>query len=449
MRKLFGTDGVRGIANVYPLTSEMALQIGRATAYIFKNERRRHKIVIGKDTRISCYMLEQALASGVCSMGVDVLLVGPMPTPAVAYITTGMRADAGMVISASHNPYQDNGIKIFGRDGYKLPDGDEMEIEDLIFGQKIDSLRPTATAIGKAFRIDDAHGRYIEFCKSVFPKGMTLDGMKIVLDCAHGATYKMAPVIFSELGAEVIAIGVAPNGQNINKNCGALHPEVVGRQVLKHKANLGLALDGDGDRVAIVNDRGEYLDGDYLMAVCALDMLAEKTLKKKTLVTTVMSNLGLDHAIERHGGKVVRTKVGDRYVVEEMRAEGYNFGGEQSGHHIFLDYSTTGDGVISALQLLGVMRKQGKRFSELAKVVQKLPQVLRNVPVKEKQDLTHLHAVSGTIERAERKLRDRGRVLVRYSGTEPLVRIMVEGPNQKECEHLAEEIGKAIRKELG
>jgi len=449
MRKLFGTDGVRGIANVYPLTSEMALQIGRATAYIFKNEKRRHKIVIGKDTRISCYMLEQALASGVCSMGVDVLLVGPMPTPAVAYITTGMRADAGMVISASHNPYQDNGIKIFGRDGYKLPDEDEMEIEDLIFGQKIDTLRPTATAIGKAFRIDDAYGRYIESCKSVFPKGMTLDGMKIVLDCAHGATYKMAPVIFSELGAEVIAIGVAPNGQNINKNCGALHPEVVGRQVVKHKADLGIALDGDGDRVAIVNDRGEYLDGDYLMAVCGLDMLAEKTLKKKTLVTTVMSNLALDRVIERHGGKVVRTKVGDRYVVEEMRAEGYNFGGEQSGHHIFLDYSTTGDGVISALQLLGVMRKQNRKLSDLAGLLQKLPQVLRNVPVREKQDLTHLHAVSETIERAEKKLRDRGRVLVRYSGTEPLVRIMVEGPNQKECERLAEEIGKAIRKELG
>lgn len=449
MRKLFGTDGVRGIANVYPLTSEMALQIGRATAYIFKNSNRRHKIVIGKDTRISCYMLEQALASGVCSMGVDALLVGPMPTPAVAYITTGMRADAGVVISASHNPYQDNGIKIFGRDGFKLPDADEEAIEDLIFGQKIDSLRPTATAIGKAFRIDDAHGRYIEFCKSVFPKGMTLDGMKLVLDCAHGAAYKMAPVIFSELGAEVIALGVNPNGQNINKNCGALHPEVVGRAVLKHKADLGIALDGDGDRVAIVDDQGRYLDGDYLMAICGVEMLREKTLKKKTLVTTVMSNLALDRVIESHGGRVVRTKVGDRYVVEEMRAEGYNFGGEQSGHHIFLDYSTTGDGIISSLQLLGVLRKHHQKLSALAGLLEKLPQVLKNVPVKEKQDLTHLHTVSETIERAEKRLRGRGRVLVRYSGTEPLVRIMVEGPSQKECERLAEDIGKAIRKELG
>ena len=449
MRKLFGTDGVRGIANVYPLTSEMALQIGRATAYIFKNSTRRHKVVIGKDTRISGYMLEQALASGICSMGVDVLLVGPMPTPAVAYITTGMRADAGMVISASHNPYQDNGIKIFARDGFKLPDDDESAIEDLIFGQKIDSLRPTATAIGKAFRIDDAHGRYIEYCKSVFPKGMTLDGLRIVLDCAHGATYKMAPIIFSELGAEVIAIGVNPNGQNINKNCGALHPEVVAKQVVKHKADLGIALDGDGDRVAIVDRRGIYLDGDYVMAICALDMLEAKTLKKKTLVTTVMSNLGLDYAIKKAGGKVVRTKVGDRYVVDEMRAEGYNFGGEQSGHHIFLDYSTTGDGILSALQLLAVMRKNHKPLAELAGVLQKLPQVLRNVPVKEKQDLTHLHSVSDAIERVEKKLRDRGRVLVRYSGTEPLVRIMVEGPNQKECQHFAEEIGKAITKELG
>ena len=449
MRKLFGTDGVRGIANVYPLTSEMALQIGRATAYIFKNSTRRHKVVIGKDTRISGYMLEQALASGICSMGVDVLLVGPMPTPAVAYITTGMRADAGMVISASHNPYQDNGIKIFARDGFKLPDDDESAIEDLIFGQKIDSLRPTATAIGKAFRIDDAHGRYIEYCKSVFPKGMTLDGLRIVLDCAHGATYKMAPIIFSELGAEVIAIGVNPNGQNINKNSGALHPEVVAKQVVKHKADLGIALDGDGDRVAIVDRRGIYLDGDYVMAICALDMLEAKTLKKKTLVTTVMSNLGLDYAIKKAGGKVVRTKVGDRYVVDEMRAEGYNFGGEQSGHHIFLDYSTTGDGILSALQLLAVMRKNHKPLAELAGVLQKLPQVLRNVPVKEKQDLTHLHSVSDAIERVEKKLRDRGRVLVRYSGTEPLVRIMVEGPNQKECQHFAEEIGKAITKELG
>ena len=449
MRKLFGTDGVRGIANVYPLTSEMALQIGRATAYIFKSTNRRHKVVIGKDTRISCYMLEQALASGVCSMGVDALLVGPMPTPAVAFITTAMRADAGLVISASHNPYQDNGIKIFGRDGYKLPDDEEAEIEDLIFGQKIDSLRPTATAIGKAFRIDDAHGRYIEYCKSVFPKGMTLDGLKIVLDCAHGAAYKVAPIIFSELGAEVVAIGVNPNGQNINKNCGALHPEVAARQVLKCKADLGIALDGDGDRVAIVDRRGIYLDGDYLMAICALDMLEAKTLKKKTLVTTVMSNLGLDHAIKKAGGKVVRTKVGDRYVVDEMRAEGYNFGGEQSGHHIFLDYSTTGDGVLSALQLLAVMRKTNQRLAELASVLQKLPQVLRNVPVKEKQDLTHLHSVTDTIERVERKLRERGRVLVRYSGTEPLVRIMVEGPKQKECEHFADEIGRAITKELG
>ncbi len=448
MRKLFGTDGIRGTANIYPLTSEMMIKVGRATAYIFKNKNRRHKIVIGKDTRLSGYMLEQAMASGICSMGVDVLLVGPLPTPAIAFITTAMRADAGVVISASHNPYEDNGIKIFGGDGFKLPDSEELRIEELIFSGKIDSLRPTAKEIGKAFRVDDAQGRYIEYCKSVFPKGMNLDGIRIVLDCANGAAYKVAPIIFSELGAEVITVGVNPNGENINKNCGALHPELISKLVKKYKADIGIALDGDGDRLAIVDENGIYLDGDYVMAICALELLRERKLRKKTLVTTVMSNMALDQLIQKNGGKVVRTQVGDRYVVEEMRARGYNFGGEQSGHLIFLDHSTTGDGIIAALKLLSVMQRKGKKLSELAMVLDKYPQAKLNVKVKEKKPIEELEQVKKTIQKAQARLNGRGRVLVRYSGTEPVVRILVEGENEDLICELAEDIAQSFRRTL-
>ena len=449
MKKLFGTDGVRGVANIHPLTSEMALQIGRATAYIFKDTDRRHRIVIGKDTRISCYMLEQALASGICSMGVDVILVGPLPTPAIAFLTTGMRADAGMVISASHNPYQDNGIKIFSRDGYKLPDEDELRIEDLIFSGEIDSLRPTAGQIGKAFRVDDAQGRYIEYCKNSFPRELTLEGLRIVLDCAHGAAYKVAPVIFSELGAEVICFGVEPNGENINKKCGALHPDLISKQAIRHGADIGIALDGDADRVSIVDEKGQLVDGDQVMAILGVEMLKDKTLKKKTLVTTVMSNMALDILIKKHGGKTVRTKVGDRYVVEEMRANDYNFGGEQSGHLIFRDYSTTGDGIISALKILAVMMNARKKLSELAMMMERLPQVLINVRVKEKIAFQEVAPVWKVISEAEKRLAKNGRVLVRYSGTELLARVMVEGPHRKEIEQLANRIAEAIKKELG
>jgi len=448
MRKLFGTDGIRGTANIYPLTSEMMIKVGRATAYIFKNKNRRHKIVIGKDTRLSGYMLEQAMASGICSMGVDVLLVGPLPTPAIAFITTAMRADAGVVISASHNPYEDNGIKIFGGDGFKLPDSEELRIEELIFSGKIDSLRPTAKEIGKAFRVDDAQGRYIEYCKSVFPKGMNLDGIRIVLDCANGAAYKVAPIIFSELGAEVITVGVNPNGENINKNCGALHPELISKLVKKYKADIGIALDGDGDRLAIVDENGIYLDGDYVMAICALELLRERKLRKKTLVTTVMSNMALDQLIQKNGGKVVRTQVGDRYVVEEMRARGYNFGGEQSGHLIFLDHSTTGDGIIAALKLLSVMQRKGKKLSELAMVLDKYPQAKLNVKVKEKKPIEELEQVKKTIQKAQARLNGRGRGLVRYSGTEPVVRILVEGENEDLICELAEDIAQSFRRTL-
>jgi len=377
MKKLFGTDGVRGVANVHPMTTEMAMQLGRAAAYIFKSSGpRRHRIVIGKDTRLSGYMLESALLAGICSMGVDVLLVGPLPTPGIANITKSMRADAGVVISASHNAFQDNGIKFFSADGFKLPDEIELKIEKLIDSKKIDSLRPTATEVGKAFRIDDAAGRYIVFLKNSFPADLDLSGLKIVLDCANGAAYKVAPAVFEELGAEVIPLGVRPNGSNINAGCGSLHPEVISEAVKQHQAHIGIALDGDADRVIVCDEFGNEVNGDQIMAICATDMLARKTLKKKTLVATVMSNMGLDIALRKAGGKIIKTAVGDRYVVEEMRKGGYNLGGEQSGHLIFLDNNTTGDGVLAALQLLAVMRRREKPLSELAEVMIPLPQVL-------------------------------------------------------------------------
>jgi phosphoglucosamine mutase len=449
MRKLFGTDGVRGVANQHPLTAEMAISIGRATGHIFKAGKRRHRILIGKDTRRSGYMIEQALAAGIESMGVNVFQVGPLPTPAIAFLTISMRCDAGIMISASHNPYQDNGIKIFSRDGFKLPDAEEERIEELVFSGKIDALRPIGGDIGKAIRIDDAAGRYIVHCKAAFPDELDLEGLKIVLDCAHGAAYRVAPIIFQELGAEVLAIGDDPNGENINKNCGALHPEALARKVVKHKANLGIAFDGDADRVVFVDENGGVVDGDAVMAICGAELLRGKKLAKKTLVATVMSNLGLDRAIERAGGKVVRTRVGDRYVLEELRAHGYNFGGEQSGHLIFMDHGTTGDGIVGALQLLAVMVRSGCKLSELAMTMERMPQVLINQPVREKPNLDEILAVRTGIEAAEKKMKGRGRVLVRYSGTEMLARVMVEGPSQAEIDKIAREIAGLIKRELG
>jgi len=449
MKKLFGTDGVRGVANVYPMTSEMAMQIGRAAAYIFKNGNRRHRIVIGKDTRLSGYMIENALVAGICSMGVDVLQVGPLPTPGIAYITSSMRADAGVVISASHNPFQDNGIKFFFNDGFKLPDEMELKIEKLIFSEKIDSLRPVATEVGKAYRIDDAVGRYVVFLKSAFPKDLDLVGMKIVLDCANGAAYKVAPAVFEELGAEVITIGVKPNGTNINDGCGSLHPEVMSEAVKMHRADIGIALDGDADRVIVVDEFGNIVDGDQIMAICATEMLRQKKLRKNTLVATVMSNMGLDIAMRKAGGKVIKTDVGDRYVVEEMRKGGYNLGGEQSGHMIFLDYSTTGDGTLSALQLLSIIRRSGKRLSELAEVMIPLPQVLVNVRVSEKRDIMEIPAAAALIKSTEKKLGLDGRILIRYSGTEPLLRIMIEGPDKYLITAWAKDIAEAVEKVIG
>ena len=449
MRKLFGTDGVRGVANIYPMTAEIAMQIGRAIAYVFKKEQRRHKIVIGKDTRLSGYMLENAMAAGICSMGVDVMLVGPLPTPGIAFITSSMRADAGVVISASHNPYQDNGIKFFSRDGFKLPDKLEREIEDFIFKNNEPSHRPTASDIGKAYRIDDAIGRYVVFAKNTFPKELTLDGLKIAVDCANGAAYKVAPEVFYELGADVFPIGVKPDGENINDRCGSLYPEAVSKLVKEKKADIGIALDGDGDRIVLIDEKGMILDGDYLMAIAATRMLKQGALKNKTLVTTIMSNMGLEEAVKKAGGRIIRTKVGDRYVTEEMLKGGYNLGGEQSGHIIFMDHTTTGDGIISALQTLAVMVKENKRLSELAAVMRRYPQVLINVKVKNKRGLTKNPQIAKRIKEIENKLNGNGRLSVRYSGTEPLARVMIEGKRKPEITKMARYIADAIEKELG
>ncbi len=446
MRRLFGTDGIRGVANIYPMTTEIAMQVGRAIAFIVKNRKGRHRIVIGKDTRLSGYMIENALAAGICSMGVDVLLVGPLPTPGIAFITTSMRADAGVVISASHNPFQDNGIKIFSHDGYKLPDALEADIEDLIFSQKMAALRPVAEEVGRAQRLDDAKGRYIVFLKNIFPKKQSLDGMHIVLDCAHGATYSVAPKVFEELGAKVTTLGVEPDGKNINHKCGALHPELMAAKVKATGADIGLALDGDGDRLIVCDEKGKVVDGDHIMAICAQELMKNKKLKKKTLVTTVMSNMGLEVAMKKMGGKMIRTQVGDRYVVEEMRKKGYSFGGEQSGHLVFLDHITTGDGNLAALRLLGIMRKRNKPMSELAKVMKSYPQVLKNVRTSGPVDLELVPDFQKTVRKMEKKLGKKGRILVRASGTEPVIRVMVEGESKKTINRMADELGEMIAK---
>ncbi len=440
MRKLFGTDGVRGVANSYPMTTEIAMQLGRAIAFLVKKESRKHHIVIGKDTRLSGYMIENALAAGICSMGVDVQLVGPLPTPGIAFITTSMRADAGVVISASHNPFQDNGIKIFSRTGFKLPDQLEADIEDIIFSQKMAALRPIAEEVGKASRIDDANGRYIVFLKNTFPRKYTLDDFHIVLDCAHGATYKVAPKVFSELGAKVTSLGVNPNGKNINHECGALHPERMAKKVKELGADIGIALDGDGDRLIVCDEKGNIVDGDHIMAICAEDLIKRRKLKKKTLVATVMSNMGLEKAMEAMGGQMLRAQVGDRHVVEMMRKKGLSFGGEQSGHLIFLKHNTTGDGILAGLQLLSIMIKKKKPLSEIATIMTSFPQTLKNVRTSTKLEVDQIPDLGKAIKRLEKDLGNRGRILVRPSGTEPLIRVMVEGESEPEIDKIAQEL---------
>ena len=449
MRKLFGTDGVRGVANQDPMTSEMALRLGRAAAHVFRDSSRRHRIVIGKDTRLSGYMIESALTSGICSMGVDVLLVGPVPTPGIAFLTRSLRADAGVVISASHNSYEDNGIKFFGRDGFKLPDEVEAKMETVMFSGEIEAIRPTAAEIGKAYRIDDAIGRYNEFVKSSIPRGMDCSGLRVVVDSANGAAYKIAPRILIELGAEVISLYDQPNGVNINQGCGSLHPEVIARAVTANKAQIGIAYDGDADRVILCDEKGTVVDGDGIMAICSLQMIKQGRLRHNTLVATVMSNLGLELALKDAGGKLVRVSVGDRAVMEKMIEGGYNLGGEQSGHMIFLDHNTTGDGLVTALQVLAIMKQTGKPLSELAACMKTYPQTLVNVTVKKRRDLAAIPEITQRITEVEKTLEGRGRVLVRYSGTEPKVRVMLEGEDGAEIKRHAADLARLIEQKLG
>ena len=455
-KKIFGTDGVRGTANIEPVTAETALKLGRAAAHVFKNletqsrGRGKHKIVIGKDTRLSGYMLENAISSGILSMGVDVLFIGPLPTPGVAYVTRSLRADAGIVITASHNPYDDNGIKFFRADGYKLDDKIESQIENLVFSDQIDKIRPSASEIGKAVRIDDALGRYIEFAKSGFPRGMTLEGMRIVVDCANGAAYKATPCVLRELGAEVIVYGNQPDGTNINKDCGSMHPEMLCKKVVEHKAHVGIAHDGDADRVLLCDERGQLIDGDDIMAIAALDMLAEKTLVEKTLIATVMSNAGLEAAIKKAGGQIIRTAVGDRNVIDEMLRGGFNFGGEQSGHLIFRDYGSTGDGLVAALQILRIMCSKQTPLSKLAKCWTRFPQLVTNVKVRDKKPFEQLDGLNRLVAEAEKELKaEGGRLLLRYSGTEPKARLLVEGRDKKSLEAWSAKICGVIQKQIG
>ena len=449
-RHLFGTDGIRGRANVHPMTPELALRLGRAITLVARRGKTRPpRIVIGKDTRLSGYMLETALAAGICAMGGRVMLSGPIPTPAVANLTQSMRADAGVVISASHNPYADNGIKIFGPDGFKLPDAEEVAIEQLLFGTELDSNGHTGAQIGRAERVGDATGRYVVYVKSTFPRELTLDGLHVVVDAANGAAYRVAPAVFEELGASVTALGCRPNGQNINKNCGALHPDHVVNEVKKTKAAIGIALDGDADRVIVVDEKGQIVDGDAVMALCATRLLKNQRLAKKTLVATVMSNMGLERALEAAGGKVLRTAVGDRYVVEEMRKSGYTLGGEQSGHLIFLDHATTGDGLVAALQVLAIMIAEGRSLSELAHVMQRVPQVLESVTLSQRKPIEEMPALSREMQLVEKKLGREGRVLVRWSGTEPKLRLMLEGPDETVLKAMVAELLGAARRDLG
>jgi phosphoglucosamine mutase len=455
-KRIFGTDGVRGVANVEPVTAETALKLGRAAAHVFTQlnprtipEGARPKIVLGKDTRLSGYMLENALVAGITSLGVDVLLIGPLPTPGVAYITRSLRADAGLVLSASHNPYEDNGIKFFRHDGYKLDDRIEQQIEELVFTGKIDNVRPTAGKIGRAARIDDALGRYVEFVKASFPRKMSLEELRVAVDVANGAAYKSTPCVLRELGAEVIVAHNEPNGMNINAQCGSTYPEEIQRIVRETGADVGITHDGDADRVLLCDETGQLIDGDQILAMAAVDLLKSKQLRDDTLVATVMSNFGLDETLAEHGGKVVRAKVGDRYVIEEMMKKNLNLGGEQSGHIIFRDFTTTGDGIISALQILRIMHATGQPLSKLKTCLKKYPQAQRNLKVKAKPPIEELREVVKLRDEVERELGGHGRVLLRYSGTEPKIRLLIEGRELDKIDQQANRIAEAIQSAIG
>jgi phosphoglucosamine mutase len=449
--KLFGTDGVRGVANLEPITSETALRLGRALAYVLSGRRGRHhrRILIGKDTRLSGYMLETAMESGICSMGADVLLVGPLPTPGIAFLTRSMRADAGVVISASHNPFQDNGIKFFSHEGFKLDDEIERRIEALVFDDGLlAKSKPVPNQIGRALRIDDAIGRYLVSLKNCLPRTMVFDGLRVVIDCANGAGYKVGPEALAELGADLVSLGIEPDGTNINLNSGALHPERLREAVREARADVGVALDGDADRAILVDEHGEIFDGDDVMALMGVKLAGEGRLAANTVVATVMSNFGLERALRDHGISLVRTEVGDPSVSREMRANSYNLGGEQSGHVIFMDHSTTGDGLITTLLVLAHMVESGKPLSEL-RMMRRAPQVLHNIKVRERRPLDEMPDVTRLIAATERRLGQSGRLLVRYSGTEMLARVMIEGEDAGQIDALAAEIGAAIRKHVG
>lgn len=450
--KLFGTDGIRGTANAYPMTADLAQKVGQAMGYLLRTspDKRRDvpMVLIGKDTRISGYMVEQALSSGFNSMGVSVNLTGPLPTPGIGFLAQNMRASAGIVISASHNPFYDNGIKIFGADGFKIPDETEREIERLIHEDCLNQFLSDSDKVGRTRRIDDAAGRYIVYAKHTFPLNLSLDGMRIILDCAHGAGYRAAPAIFEELGAEVIIMGHQPDGFNINDKSGALFPEKACEAVRQYRADVGITLDGDADRVIMVDEKGQIVNGDHILAICAIHMAQQKRLPGHTIVVTQMSNLGLGHTLKKHDIHMVRTDVGDKNVVEEMRRSGYALGGEPSGHIICLDHSTTGDGCIAALNVLSVMREQNKKLSELNDLMTDVPQVLVNVKVRHKEDFHQIHGYQSLISDIEKKLNKEGRLFVRFSGTEPVVRILVEGHNQREIGRYAQTIAQFLQSKL-
>lgn len=446
--KLFGTDGIRGTVNKYPMTPDIVLKIGMAVAYLLREKRCRNTILIGKDTRLSGYMIESALTSGICSMGMNVTLVGPLPTPGIAFLTRTLRLDAGIVISASHNPFEDNGIKFFSSDGLKLSDDIEQKIEKLVFDDELFNKRCSGSEIGKAFRLDDATGRYIEYIKSTIPKGTTLDRIKVVVDCANGAAYKTTPWLLSELGAEVISINNRPNGTNINENCGSLNIEGLRKAVIKYNADVGIAHDGDADRTILCDEKGRVVDGDKIMGIWAIEMKNNRTLKKNTVVATVMSNMGLEKFLYENGIKLIRTKVGDRYVVEKMLEGDYNFGGEQSGHIIFFDHNTTGDGPLTALQVLYLMKKKDMPLSRLVSDIKLYPQIIKNIGAECKHDIKSYPEIMDIIRQAEAMLSGNGRILVRPSGTEPKIRIMVEGKNIKDIRKISNIIAKKIREKM-
>lgn len=441
--RLFGTDGIRGKANIHPMTAEMALKVGRAAGHLFQNGNGRHTILIGKDTRRSCYMLENALTAGLCSVGINVLLTGPLPTPGVSYIMRSLRCDGAIMISASHNHYADNGIKLFGRDGYKIPDEAEDEIERLIATGEVDKLRPTGNDIGVARRIDDAVGRYIEFVKASFPKGMRLDGLRIVVDCSNGATYKAGPNTLRELGAEVIAIGDRPDGSNINEDVGSVHPEEMRATVIRERADLGIAFDGDGDRLVMADGNGRLLDGNALLAILGIDRLEREELPQKTIATTIMANGGLARALAPLGGQVVHTQVGDRYVVEAMREQGLAIGGESSGHMIILDHNTTGDAIIAALQVLAIIVRKEQPLTDLAHAYQEMPESHQKIPLNGRPKPSQ-ESLDALVEEIRDELEGKGRVVIRPSGTEPIVRIMVQHQDARAAQTLTKQLADRV-----